>query len=50
MKERESVSIPTKRESKPVLDFYDKKILHHIDAGQAPVKVLFDILGHIVKL
>lgn len=38
------------RETKPVLDFYDSKILHHIDAGQAPVKVLFDILGHIVKL
>ena len=38
------------RETKPVLDCYDTKILHDIDAGQAPVKVLFDILGHIVKL
>ena len=38
------------RESKPVLDCYESKILHDIDAGQAPVKVLFDILGNIVKL
>jgi adenylate kinase len=38
------------RETKPVLDCYETKILHDIDAGQAPVKVLFDILGHIVKL
>jgi adenylate kinase len=38
------------RESKPVLDCYESKLLHHIDAGQLPVKVLFDILGHLVKL
>jgi adenylate kinase len=38
------------RDSKPVLDFYDPGILHHIDAGQRPEQVLFDILGHIVKL
>jgi adenylate kinase len=38
------------RESKPVLDFYDKKILHRIDGSQPPAKVLFDILGRIVKL
>jgi adenylate kinase len=38
------------RESKPVLDFYDKKVRHNINADQPPVKVLFDILRHIVKL
>jgi adenylate kinase len=38
------------QESKPVLDFYDPKILHHIDAGQRPEKVLFDILGCFVKI
>ena len=38
------------RESKPVLDFYDKKLVHRIDAGQAPAKVLFDILRHVVKV
>ena len=38
------------RDSKPVLDFYDPKILHDIDAGQRPEKVLFDILGYIGKL
>lgn len=38
------------RETKPVLSFYDPARVHEIDANQAPVKVLFDILGHIVKL
>ena len=38
------------RESKPVLDFYGKKLLRRIDASQSPVKVLFDILSHLVKL
>src|SRR5204863_9680803 len=38
------------RESKPVLDYYGKEVLHHIDADQSPAKVLFDILGHLVKL
>jgi adenylate kinase len=38
------------RESKPVLEFYDRKIRHNINADQSPVKVLFDILRHIVKL
>ena len=37
------------RETKPVLDFYDKKIEHQIDADQAPHKVLFDLLKYIVK-
>jgi adenylate kinase len=38
------------RESKPVLDFYGKKLLRRVDAGQKPEKVLFDILRHLVKL
>ncbi len=38
------------RESKPVLDFYGKKLIHHIDAGQTPLHVAFDILQDIVKL
>ena len=38
------------RESKPVLDFYGKKLLHKIDASQPPVKVLFDILRLLVKV
>jgi len=38
------------RESKPVLDYYGKKLLHPINADQSPAKVLFDILRHVVKL
>ena len=38
------------RESKPVLDYYGKKVLHPVDADQIPAKVLFDILGHLVKV
>ena len=38
------------RESKPVLQFYGKKLLHRINADQTPAKVLFDILRHIVKI
>ena len=37
------------RETKPVLDFYDKKIEHRINSDQSPHKVLFDLLKHIVK-
>ncbi len=37
------------KESKPVLDFYPKQVIHRIDAGQTPMKVLFDILKHVVK-
>lgn len=38
------------RESKPVLDYYGKKVQHPINADQEPDKVLFDILRFIVKL
>lgn len=37
------------RESKPVLDFYGKKVVHHINADQAPAKVLVDILRHLLN-
>ncbi len=37
------------RETKPVLAFYGKKVLHRINADQSPAKVLFDILRHVVK-
>jgi adenylate kinase len=37
------------RESQPVLDFYGKKVLRRINADQTPVKVLMDILRHLVK-
>ena len=38
------------RETKPVLAFYGKKILHRINADQAPAKVLVDILKHVTKV
>ncbi len=37
------------RDTKPVLDFYDKKIEYRINADQSPHKVLFDLLKHLVK-
>jgi len=37
-------------ESRPVLDFYNKKVRHEINADQRPVEVTFDILQRIVKL
>src|SRR5205814_10271549 len=38
------------RESKPVLNYYGKKLLHRIDADQSPAKVLHDILRYITKV
>jgi adenylate kinase len=38
------------RESKPVLEYYGKNILHRINADQNPAKVLQDILKHLVKV
>ena len=38
------------RETRPVLDFYGKKLVHKINADQSPAKVLFDILKHVVKV
>ncbi len=37
------------RETKPVLKFYGRKLVHNIDADQSPVKVLSDILRHTLK-
>lgn len=37
-------------ESKQVLEFYDKNLIHHINADQAPVKVLHQILQKVEKL
>ena len=36
--------------TKPVLDFYGRKMVHNVDSTQTPVKVLSDILGVIIKL
>ena len=38
------------KETKPVLAYYGKKLVHNIDADQSPVKVLSDILRHTVKV
>lgn len=35
------------KETKPVLNFYGKKLTHRIDSTQKPVKVLRDILRHV---
>ena len=36
-------------ETKPVLSFYGKKLVHVINADQSPAKVLSDILKYAVK-
>lgn len=38
------------KDTKPVLNFYGKHLVHNIDADQSPAKVLFDILRHVVKV
>jgi adenylate kinase len=38
------------KETKPVLQYYGKQLVHRIDADQSPAKVLFDILRHVVKV
>jgi adenylate kinase len=38
------------QETKPVLNYYGKHLVHRIDADQSPAKVLFDILRHVVKV
>jgi len=38
------------KETKPVLNFYGRKLVHRIDADQTPVEVLSDILRHVVKV
>ena len=36
-------------ETKPVLKFYGRKLVHNIYADQSPAKVLVDILKHVAK-
>ena len=36
-------------ETKPVLKFYGRKLVHNISADQTPAKVLADILRHVAK-
>ena len=38
------------RETKPLLNFYGKKLVHRIDSTQTPVKVLRDILCQVDKV
>ncbi len=38
------------RETKPVLNFYGRKLVRRIDSTQTPVKVLRDILRHVDKV
>jgi len=38
------------KETKPVLNFYGKKLVRRINTDGAPVKIFSDILKHIVKL
>jgi adenylate kinase len=38
------------KETKPVLHFYGRKLVHRINTDQSPVKTFFDILKHVVKL
>jgi adenylate kinase len=37
------------RESKPVLDYYGKDLVHRINADQSPAKVVVDILKKVAK-
>jgi adenylate kinase len=38
------------RETKPLLSFYGKEMVHRIDGTQTPVKVLYDILRYVTKI
>ena len=38
------------KETKPVLNFYGKKLVHHINTDGPPVETFSDILKHVVKL
>jgi adenylate kinase len=37
-------------ETKPVINFYGKKLVHRINTDQPPVKTFLDILKHVAKL
>ena len=38
------------KETKPVLNFYGKSLVHRINTDGAPVKTFYDILKHVVKI
>jgi adenylate kinase len=38
------------KETKPVLNFYGKKLVHRINTDGAPVEIFSEILKHVVKL
>ncbi len=38
------------KETKPLLNYYGRKLVHRIDSTQPPEKVLHDILRHIAKI
>jgi adenylate kinase len=38
------------KETKPVLNFYGKKLVRRVNTDGAPVKIFSDILKHVVKL
>jgi len=38
------------KETKPVINFYGKKLVHRINTDQPPVKTFLDILNQVVKL
>lgn len=38
------------KETKPVLDFYGKDLVHQIDSAQAPTKVLLDLMKIVDRL
>ena len=38
------------QETKPLLQFYGRRLVHRINADQTPAEVLFDILRHVVKV
>src|SRR4051794_24241125 len=38
------------KETKPVLNYYGKHLVHRIDADQQPSAVLYDILRHVLKV
>jgi adenylate kinase len=38
------------KETKPLVNYYGKQLMHRIDADQSPAKVLVDILKHVVKV
>jgi adenylate kinase len=38
------------KETKPVLNYYGKAIAHRVNTDDAPVKIFFDVLKHVIKL